>query len=79
VSSIPKCSIVMANYNYARYLPKAIESALDQDYPNIEVVVVDDGSTDGSPRVLEQYAQRITAICKANGGEGSARNTGYAH
>jgi glycosyltransferase involved in cell wall biosynthesis len=77
--SIPKCSFLIANYNYERYLPQAIESALDQDYPNVEVVVVDDGSTDGSHRILEQYARHITAVRQANGGEASARNAGFAH
>ncbi|HET6674482.1 MAG TPA: glycosyltransferase family 2 protein [Nitrospiraceae bacterium] len=77
--SSPKCSVVIASYNYERYLPQAIESALGQDYPNVEVVVVDDGSTDGSPRVLERYAHRITAVRKANGGEASSRNVGFEH
>jgi glycosyltransferase involved in cell wall biosynthesis len=77
-SSKPICSVVIANYNYAAYLPQAIESALSQDYPNIEIVVVDDGSTDDSPRVLERYASRITAVHKTNGGEASSRNAGYA-
>lgn len=74
-----KCSIVISNYNYGRYLPQAIESALGQHYHNIEVIVVDDGSTDGSHLTLERYKSRITAIRKPNGGEASSRNVGLRH
>ena len=53
---LPKVSICIPSYNHARYLPAAIESALAQTYPNIEIVIVDDGSTDGSLEIAESYA-----------------------
>ena len=71
-------SIVIPNYNYARYLRIAIDSALAQTYSPLEVIVVDDGSTDDSRAVIELYGNRITPILKPNGGHGSAVNAGYA-
>ena len=70
-------SILINNYNYGRYLADAIDSALAQTYANVEVIVVDDGSTDDSDRVLNAYAGRIRVIRKANGGQASAYNAGY--
>ena len=64
-----------ASYNYARYLPAAIDSALAQTHPDVRVIVVDDGSTDGSPRGRSRpTATRIDAILKENGGQASAFN-----
>jgi hypothetical protein len=71
-------SIIIPNYNYARYLRIAIDSALAQTHSPVEVIVVDDGSTDSSREVIESYGDRITPIVKANGGHGSALNAGYA-
>jgi glycosyltransferase involved in cell wall biosynthesis len=71
-------SIVIVNYNYARYLQDAIESALNQSYPSVEVVVVDDGSTDQSLRILNSYRDRCIFIQKENGGQASAMNLGFA-
>lgn len=70
-------SIVIPNFNYGRYLRSAIDSALAQSYSPLEVIVVDDGSTDNSREVIDSYGKRIVAIVKANGGHGSALNTGY--
>jgi hypothetical protein len=69
-------SIVVISYNYARYLPTAVESALIQDGPR-EVIVVDDGSTDDSMKVLANYRDRIQVIQKPNGGQASAVYTGF--
>ena len=77
VSVIPcdkKVSIVIPCYNYANWLPEAIESALNQTYKNIEVIVVNDGSTDNTNEVAKRYS--VGLIEKINGGLGSARNTG---
>ena len=52
MGDVRRASIIVNSYNYARYVGQAIESALGQTYPNTEVVVVDDGSTDGSRAVL---------------------------
>src|SRR5579872_7178143 len=73
----PLVSIVITNYNYGRYLRASIDSALAQTYPNVEVIVVDDGSSDGSRETVESYGGRIVAILKANGGHGSALNAGF--
>ncbi|MFB3814489.1 MAG: glycosyltransferase [Terriglobales bacterium] len=75
----PRVSILINNYNYAGYLGQAIDSALAQDYSNIEVIVVDDGSTDGSRDVITSYGDRIVAVLQENGGQGSAFNTGFRH
>src|SRR5258708_23789619 len=65
-------SIVIPNYNYGRYLRIAIDSALGQTYSPVEVIVVDDGSTDDSRGIIESYGERVTPIVKANGGHRSA-------
>jgi glycosyltransferase involved in cell wall biosynthesis len=71
-------SIVISSFNYERFLAQAIESALAQTWPAVEVIVVDDGSTDGSPAVIERYGARVGSIFKTNGGQGSALNAGFA-
>src|SRR5579863_3819755 len=71
-------SIIIPNYNYGRYLGVAIDSALSQTYAPVQVIVVDDGSTDDSREVIQSYGERIAPIFKPNGGHGSALNAGYA-
>jgi glycosyltransferase involved in cell wall biosynthesis len=71
-------SVVIDNFNYAEFLPGAIESALAQTHPRTEVVVVDDGSTDDSRAVIARYDGRVGAVLKENGGQGSAFNAGFA-
>src|SRR5215467_10510396 len=71
-------TILINNYNYGRFLRRAIDSALDQTYPNIEVVVVDDGSTDDSREIISSYGPRIRPILKENGGQASTFNSGIA-
>jgi hypothetical protein len=76
----PLVSVLTANYNYARYLPEAIESVLAQTYTNFELIVCDDGSTDESCSLVERYARRdprIKLIRKDNGGVASALNAAY--
>jgi glycosyltransferase involved in cell wall biosynthesis len=77
-SGRPLVSIIITNYNYGRYLRAAIDSALAQTYPQVEVIVVDDGSTDGSREIIEAYGKRVIPIIKLNGGHGSALNAGFA-
>lgn len=72
-------SIIINNYNYARFLAEAIDSALAQTYPRTEVIVVDDGSTDSSRDVIARYGDRILPVLKENGGQASALNAGFAH
>ncbi len=70
-----KVSILVNNYNYGAFVGDAIDSALAQDYPDCEVIVVDDGSTDDSWRVIQSYGERIRAVRQENGGQGAAYNT----
>ncbi len=74
----PLVSILINNYNYNQFLRDAINSALNQTYPNIEVVVVDDGSTDNSSEVITTYGDAVIPVLKANGGQASAFNAGFA-
>ncbi len=73
----PLVSIIIDNYNYSQFLPEAIDSALSQTYPNIEVVVVDDGSTDNSQEIIASYGKKIVPLLKKNGGQASALNAGF--
>lgn len=71
-------SIIIDSYNHAEYVGQAIDSALAQTYTPIEVIVVDDGSTDDSRSVIARYGKRVRAIHKPNGGQQSALNAGVA-
>src|ERR1700690_294673 len=71
-------SIIINNYNYARFLSTAIDSALSQSYRSIEVIVVDDGSTDNSRDIISAYGDRVIAVLKGNGGQASAFNAGVS-
>jgi len=70
-------SIVINNYNYGRFLSQAIDSAIGQTDQPTEVIVVDDGSTDNSHEILEDYRDRVVVIRKPNGGQASALNAGF--
>lgn len=76
VAPMPLVSVVIPNYNYGRYLGQGIESVLAQSYPNVEVLVVDDGSTDDSAAVARGYGDRIRWIRQARQGVAAARNRG---
>ncbi|WP_296676778.1 glycosyltransferase family 2 protein [Novosphingobium sp.] len=71
-------SVIIANYNYGRFITDAIRSALDQDWPSLEVIVVDDGSTDDSRTIISSYGSRVQAIFQANQGQRCANNAGFA-
>lgn len=74
----PLVSIIINNFNYARYLPQCIESALAQTHARTEVVVVDDASTDGSRAVIARYDRRIIPVLpERNGGQAAAMNAGF--
>lgn len=74
----PLVSVVIPVYNCEAYVGEAVQSALDQDHPNIEVIVVDDGSRDGSVDVLKRFGDRIRLIQVRNGGPARARNAAMA-
>jgi hypothetical protein len=74
----PLISIVIPNYNYQDYVGHAIESALGLDWPNLEVIVIDDGSTDGSREVIARYGDRIKTILQENSGQLVGCNKGLA-
>ncbi|WP_200806229.1 glycosyltransferase family 2 protein [Demequina sp. NBRC 110052] len=73
-----RLSVVIPNYNYGRFIEAAIDSALAVDWPDVEVIVVDDGSTDDSRERIAAYGDRITAVFQANAGAREASNVGFA-
>jgi len=74
----PLVTILINNYNYGRFLAQAIDSALAQSYPNLQIIVVDDGSVDSSREVIRSYGNRVTPIFQDNGGQASALNAGFS-
>jgi glycosyltransferase involved in cell wall biosynthesis len=76
----PLVSILISSYNYAPYLGEAIESVLSQTYNNLEAIICDDGSTDGSAEIAQRYLlldRRVKTICQPNGGQALALNTAF--
>ena len=73
----PLVSIIIDNYNYARFLPRCIESALAQTHASTEVIVVDDASTDDSRDVILRYPKVLPVLKERNGGQASALNAGF--
>jgi len=73
-----RASLIISTFNHARFLGAAIDSALAQTLGVVDVIVVDDGSTDDTPAVLERYAGRIRVLRQPNRGLAAARNTGLA-
>jgi len=71
-------SILINNYNYGHFVSEAIDSALSQTYPHLEIIVVDDGSTDDSHEIIKSYHDKIIPIFKENGGQASAFNVGFS-
>jgi glycosyltransferase involved in cell wall biosynthesis len=72
----PLVSIIIPCYNREAYIPDAINSCLNQTYQNIEIIVVDDGSTDSSVEILKRYGDDISLITQSNQGVSAARNKG---
>lgn len=74
----PGVDVIVPCYNGARYLAATLDSVLGQSYDPLRVLVVDDGSTDGTRQVVESYGGRVDYVHKENGGQASARNLGIA-
>ncbi len=75
---MPLVSIIIPAYNQAQYVAQTVDSALAQTYPNVEVIVVNDGSTDDTAAILAGYRGRIKCISQANRGLAGARNAGFS-
>jgi hypothetical protein len=75
---MPLVTIIVISFNYGRFLRTAIDSALAQTYRPLEVIVVDDGSTDGSQTIIASYGSRIKPLLQENRGETAANNAGFA-
>src|SRR5712664_2616221 len=74
----PRISIVTPSFNQASYLEAALKSVLDQNYPNLEYIVVDGGSTDGSVEIIQRYADRLTYwVSQPDRGQMDALNKGF--
>lgn len=76
MQKLPTVSVVIPTYNYGRFIAAAIDSALRQTYAPLEVIVVDDGSTDETPEALGPYCGRVSYILQKNAGPSAARNRG---
>lgn len=74
----PLVSVIIDNYNYGNFLTEAIDSVFKQTYQNLELIVVDDGSTDNSQAVINSYGSRLIPIFQSNAGMGAALNAGIA-
>ena len=72
----PLVSVIIPVFNCARYIAEAIESVLAQTYRPIEIIVIDDGSTDGSEQMAKRFSPRVQYFYQPHGGAGSARNSG---
>ncbi len=72
----PGFSVIIPAFNAAGYVSRAIESALQQTYPPLEILVIDDGSADNTAQVVAEYPTPVRLLCQANGGPGAARNRG---
>ena len=72
-------SVIIPVYNSEKFLKESIESVINQTYPNIEIICVDDGSTDNSSDILKSFSDKIFVISKPNGGLASSLNVGIAH
>ena len=72
-------TVIITNWNYGHFLAGCIDCVVEQTRRPDEIIVVDDGSTDGSPDILDGFRDHVTIIRKSNGGQASAFNAGFAH
>ena len=71
-------SVVIPVYNSEKYLEECLNSVISQTYQNIEIIVIDDGSTDSSPDILKKYSDRVNVFSQKNNGLASALNLGIS-
>ena len=78
--NLEKISIVMPSYNKADFIERSILSVLNQNYPNIELIIIDGGSTDGTVEIIKKYEQYITFwVSEKDQGQSDALNKGFKH
>lgn len=76
-TALPQVTIVVPVYNGEDYIEETLNSLLQQDYKNVEIIVVDDGSSDGTATILMKYADRLTVFSQANAGQSAALANGW--
>jgi len=79
INKFPLVSIIVPSYQQSRFLRECIDSILEQSYPNLEVIIIDGGSTDGSVEILESYGSKIYWVSEPDNGQADAINKGLSH